>query len=101
MTLDRLTVFAAVAKHRNVTRAAEELHISQPAVSKQLKLLEADYNAKLYTSTGQGIELTETGEIFIREVKAILKGYERLRKKIRAAPSTSRVETLTVGGTYS
>ncbi|MBI2350382.1 MAG: LysR family transcriptional regulator [Deltaproteobacteria bacterium] len=101
MSMDRLMVFAAVAKHRNVSRAAEQLHISQPAVSKQLKLLEKDYNAKLYKRTDRGIELTETGEIFIRGVKAILKGYERLREKIRAAPSTARIETLAVGGTYS
>ena len=101
MTVDRFVVFAAVAKHRNVSRAAEELHISQPAVTKQLKILEKNYNAKLYERTGLGIELTDTGQIFFREVNAILKGYERLREKISAAPSTATVETLTVGGTYS
>ena len=101
MTLDRLTVFAAVAKHRNVTRASWELHISQPAVSKQLKLLEKNYNTKLFKRGGRGIELTETGRVFLRDVKAILKRYEKLTEKFTAAPSAAKVETLTVGGSYS
>jgi len=52
MTLDRFMVFAAVAKHQNVTRASEQLHASQPAVSKQLKLLEKNYNTKLFNRGG-------------------------------------------------
>ncbi len=101
MTLDRFKVFAAVAKHHNATRAAQELHISQPAVTKQLKLLEKNYNAKLYTRFGRGIELTERGRVFLRDVKTILRRYERLGKKFSAASSTAKVETLTVGGSYS
>jgi DNA-binding transcriptional LysR family regulator len=101
MTLDRLTIFAAVAKHRNVTRASRELHLSQPAVSKQLKLLEKHYNTKLFRRGGRGMELTEAGRVFLRDVKAILKRYERFTGKFSAAPSTAKVETLTVGGSIS
>ena len=101
MTLHHFTVFAAVAKHRNVTHASWELHVTQPAISKQLKLLEKNYNTKLFNRGGRGIELTETGRVFLKDVKAILKGYERLREKFHAAPSTAKVETLTVGGSYS
>ena len=101
MTLDRFMVFAAVAKHQNVTRASEQLHISQPAVTKQLKLLEKNYNLKLYKRIGRGIELTESGQVFLSDVKAILKRYERLRENITAAPATAKVETLTVGGSHS
>ena len=38
MTLKQFMIFAAVARHRNVTRASQELHISQPSVSQHLKL---------------------------------------------------------------
>lgn len=101
MTLDRFMAFAAVAKHRNVTRASEELHISQPAVTKQLKLLEENYNTKLFRRGGRGIQLTETGRIFLRDVRAILKRYEKLRGKFTAVPSTTKSEILSLGGSYS
>ena len=101
MTLHHFTVFAAVAKHRNVTHASWELHVTQPAISKQLKLLEKHYNTRLFNRGGRGIELSETGRVFLRDVKAILKGYERLREKFSAVPPTAKVETFTVGGSYS
>ena len=101
MTLHHFTVFAAVAKHRNVTHASWELHVTQPAISKQLKLLEKHYNTRLFNRGGRGIELSETGRVFLSDVKAILKRYERLTEKFSAAPATAKVETLTVGGSYS
>ncbi len=101
MTLDRFVVFVAVAERGSVTRAAEQLHISQPAVTKQLKGLEKDCNAKLYKGIGRGIELTERGRAFLREVKALLKRYEKLKEKFGSASGSSAVETLTVGGSYS
>ena len=45
--------------------------------------------------------MTETGRVFLSDVKAILKRYERLTEKFSAAPATAKVETLTVGGSYS
>ena len=104
MTLDRLKVFAAAARYRSVTRASEELHITQPAVTKQLKMLERDYNADLYRRHGRGIELTEVGQVFLGKVKQILKGYNSLESLIQtstASCSTAKVNTLTVGGTYA
>ena len=100
MNLDQFTVFAAVAKHGNVTRAADELSISQPAVTKHLKLLEENYKTKLYTRGGTGIELTPAGHLFLKEVKAILSRVEGLREKLGGAAVT-RGESLTVGGSYS
>ncbi|MDP2605823.1 MAG: LysR family transcriptional regulator [Deltaproteobacteria bacterium] len=100
MNQDQFTIFAAVAKHRNVTRAAEELSISQPAVTRHLKLLEENYKAKLYTRGGEGIELTPAGHLFSKEVKAILARIESLRAKLGSATAT-RGESLTVGGSYS
>src|SRR3970040_1417586 len=101
MTLDRFKVFAAAARYRSVTRAAEELHITQPAVTKQLKALERDYNANLYRRNGRGIELTEAGQVFLGKVKTILRNYDSLTETSKSNGSAAKVETLTVGGSYS
>ena len=101
MTLDRFKVFAATARYRSVTRASEEFHITQPAVTKQLKALERDFNANLYRRSGRGIELTEMGQAFLGKVKKILRNYDSLIQTSRANRSAAKVETLTVGGSYS
>ena len=100
MTLDRFKVFAAAARYRSVTRASEALYITQPAVTKQLKALERDFNANLYRRIGRGIELTEVGQAVLGKVKKILKSYNSLIPTSTASRSTAKVETLTIGGTY-
>ena len=72
ITLDRLRVFAAVGKQHNVSRAAVELHVTQPAATKQLRTLQRDVKATLYHRGGQGVELTESGKVFLRRTRAIL-----------------------------
>jgi DNA-binding transcriptional LysR family regulator len=62
MTPDQLITFAAVAEHRNISRAALALHLSQPAVSGQLRLLQEEFGEPLYLRDGRGIRLTPTGE---------------------------------------
>jgi DNA-binding transcriptional LysR family regulator len=96
MTIDRFMVFAAVAKHRSATRASAELHISQPAVTKQLKLLEKNYNTKLFVRAGHGMQLTDQGRLFLRDVKTILERYKTLGQKFSAIPSNSRKPSLWV-----
>jgi len=101
MTMDRFKVFAAAARYGRVTRASEELCITQPAVTKQLKALERDYSTNLYRRNGRGIELTEAGQVFLGKVKTILRNYDSLTHTSRAKRSVAKVETLTIGGTYS
>lgn len=62
MTPDQLRTFAVVAAHRNISSAAQELHLSQPAVSGQLRLLAESFGEPLYHRRGRGIELTPAGE---------------------------------------
>jgi DNA-binding transcriptional LysR family regulator len=69
MNLNHLAVFHAVAEEGNVTRAAERLLISQPAVSKQVKELERALGAALFDRLPRGVRLTEAG--------AVLAGYAR------------------------
>lgn len=65
ITLRQFSVFEAVARHLSFTQAARELHLSQPAVSMQVKQMEAQVGLPLYEKVGKQIYLTEAGtEIF-------------------------------------
>jgi DNA-binding transcriptional LysR family regulator len=61
VTLRQLKVFEAVARHTSFTRAAEELHLTQPAVSMQIKQLESNIGLHLFEQLGKKIYLTEAG----------------------------------------
>ena len=101
MSLDHFKLFATVARHRNVTLAANELNMSQPAATKQLRLLEQNYAAKLYTKGGKGIQLTDAGRVFLRNIKRMLKLHERLTQSLKETILRSDTQSLTVGGSYS
>ncbi|WP_087687355.1 LysR family transcriptional regulator [Pandoraea sp. PE-S2R-1] len=62
MTPDQLLTFATVAELGNISHAAEALHLSQPAVSGQLRLLQESFGEPLYRRDGRGIRLTAVGE---------------------------------------
>lgn len=72
MTLDQLRVFATVAEFGHMTRAAEALNLSQSAASAAIAALEERYRIKLFDRIGRGIQLTETGRIFLGEARAVL-----------------------------
>jgi DNA-binding transcriptional LysR family regulator len=61
MTLHQLKIFEAVAEHLNITKVSRKLQVSQPSVSKQLRLLEQEYGLKFYVKSGRGIRLTQEG----------------------------------------
>jgi DNA-binding transcriptional LysR family regulator len=62
MLTAHLTTFAAVARHGSLTRAAEELHLSQPAVTQHIAALEHTLGCRLLTRHGRGVRLTPEGE---------------------------------------
>lgn len=62
-------VFCCVAKNRNVTKASQELMISQPAITQTIKKLEDQIGYKLFFRTKKGMELTEDGEILYENIK--------------------------------
>ncbi len=72
MTLEQLRIFAAVAELGHMTRAAEALGLSQSAASAAIAALEGRYQTRLFDRVGRGIQLTETGRIFLREARAVL-----------------------------
>ena len=63
MNLNHLAIFHAVAREGSITLGAERLHISQPAVSKQLQELEKSLGTLLFDRLPRGVRLTETGEL--------------------------------------
>ncbi|WP_394139817.1 LysR family transcriptional regulator [Cytobacillus oceanisediminis] len=73
-----LTVFITVADKRNFSRAAEELHMTQPAVSQQIQLLEKYIGAKLLLRTNKSVQLTKAGEIVYLHAKEITGLYKRM-----------------------
>lgn len=74
----RLKVFLAVAEHLSFTRAAKELYISQPAISKHIQELEAAYQVQLFSRHSGRIALTHQGEIFKNHAQQIIQKYEEL-----------------------
>ncbi|SNR43089.1 LysR family transcriptional regulator [Flavobacterium sp. ov086] len=74
----RLKVFYTVALRLNFTKAATELYISQPAVSKHIQELEETYKTKLFERNGSKIALTPAGEILLRHTKNIFEIYREI-----------------------
>ena len=72
LTLRQLKVFETVARNRSISRAAEELHLSQPAVSMQIKQLEGNVSLPLFELMGKQIFLTEAGNELYRYSREIL-----------------------------
>lgn len=72
MTLEQLRVFIAVAERQHMTQAAQALHLAQSAVSAAIAQLEGRHGAKLFHRVGRGIELTQAGQLFLIEAKAVL-----------------------------
>ena len=79
----RIEAFLAVARAGNMSRAADELFLTQPALSARLKGLEEDMQVALFARTSRGMRLTEAGRAFLpyaeRSVTALREGQERVR----------------------
>ncbi len=87
MTLHQLEIWIAVAKHQNISKAADELHVRQPTVSQQIQSLERDYGIKLYKAyAGKGIELTQAGKLLSKYAKLILLQVKTLESKLKSKP---------------
>lgn len=71
MNRNHLAIFRTVAEHQGITRAAEALHISQPAVSSQLAQLESQLGVQLVHRRPRGVELTSIGEVLFSYAKRI------------------------------
>jgi DNA-binding transcriptional LysR family regulator len=96
LTLRQLRVFGTVARHLSFARAAEELHLTPPAVSMQVRDLEATLGVALFERAGRRIALTTAGEYFLvhaRRVLAALKDAEDTLDRLKGV----RAGRITVG----
>ena len=100
MIVDPLKIFVTVVEHRNFSRAAEELYLSQPSVSLQIRNLENELGTKLINRSPKHLELTQSGEIFYGYAKNILLLYDKAKEEI---DQLSNVVTggLKVGASYT
>ncbi|UQZ36077.1 LysR family transcriptional regulator [Paenibacillus sp. PK3_47] len=77
MELRQLQYFLKVAQKEHVTRAAEELHVAQSAVSRQIHQLEQELGVDLFMQKGRNLQLTPVGQLFCKRVESVLKELER------------------------
>src|SRR5262249_37245302 len=85
LELRQLRTFAAVAQRRSFTRAAEDLHIAQQAVSQQIKALERSLGVTLLRRTPRRVELTAEGRGFLADCRRVLAAADRAARRVRAA----------------
>jgi LysR family transcriptional regulator, low CO2-responsive transcriptional regulator len=99
VTLHQLRIFESVARHLNVTRASQELHMSQPAVSQQIKLLEQQCETRFVVRIGQGVELTERGRAFLYAIRPIVAQVAEVESTFTFKPNEKKKASfLRVGG---
>lgn len=72
LTLRQIRIFMSAAKHLSFTRAAEELHITVPAVSLQIKEMEEDMGVSLFARENRKVELTSAGEYFLLYARRVI-----------------------------
>jgi DNA-binding transcriptional LysR family regulator len=98
MTLHQLRIFECVARHVNVTKASMALHLSQPSVSQQLRLLEEEFGKRFFLRLNQGVELTSEGKEFFEAILPFLAQAENLEKRFKANGKAQDCKLLSVGG---
>ena len=84
MNLRTLHYFVTVAEELNITKAAEKLHMSQPPLSSQMKLLETELNTVLFIRGRRHLKLTESGQLLYRRAKEILSPADKTSAEIRS-----------------
>ena len=92
MELRHLRYFVAVAEMENVSRAALKLHVSQPALSRQIRDLENDIGFSLLERTAKSVRLTDAGRAFLDDARALLQNAGEAVAKARAVATTKTTE---------
>ena len=80
MDLTQLQYFQILAREENMSRAAEKLHVAQPAISASLSRLEKELDARLFDRKGRKIVLNSAGKIFLDFTDRVLGDLEQTRR---------------------
>jgi len=94
MELRQIRYFQRVAAELSFTRAAEALHMAQPPLSRQIKMLEEEIGVELFERVGRGIRLTEAGRYFLDQTDLML---QKLSETVQATQRIGRGEKRRVG----
>lgn len=90
MLLRHINYFLAVAEHQSFTRAATALHVSQPALSQQIKQLEESLDVQLFDRSGRTTRLTDAGEIYLRYARRALQDLKAGQRALHDVQELSR-----------
>lgn len=93
MNLPQLYYFKKIAELQSINQAAKQLHISQPALTKQIKLLENEFQTIFFKRSNHGVKLTKEGVKFLTEINQIINKIEDLYQIF----SSSERESLRIG----
>jgi LysR family glycine cleavage system transcriptional activator len=91
-----LLAFEAAARHHSVSRAAEELHLTQSAVSRQIRQLERQLGTALFHRVRQRVVLTDAGRVYATDLQAVLQQLSAITQKTMAFSSTDGLLNLAV-----
>ncbi len=96
MNTFQLECFLAVAEHLNFAQAAQQLHVTHPAVSQQIKSLEKELNVQLFRRTTRSVRLTEEGKAFLNDAQQMVAIAERAKKRFDGS-DPEPIETMALG----
>lgn len=82
--------FLAVAEHQSFTRAAEALHVSQPALSQQVRLMEESLGVQLFDRSGRTTRLTDSGEVYLQYVRRASQEFREAKRALHDVNDLSR-----------
>ena len=100
MNLDQLQVFMVVSRHLHFSRAADELYITQPAVSASIAKLESGFGVKLFHRIGRRVELTDAGRFLAREGQRLLEQVNQLERRLLEFNALKR-GVITIGASFT
>ncbi len=90
MEFRQLKTFLAIAETRNFTRAAERVHLTQAAVSAQIKALEAEAGVQLFARVNKKVFLTEAGESLVRRAERLLRAHDEALEALKELNDAER-----------
>jgi len=104
MQIDHLILFHKIASEKSISKVAEECHLSQPALSQQMRKLEEEIGVRLLDRSNRGIEVTNGGKVVYKYFQQIIEVYENMLEEIKSLnhySGTVRIFASYVVGQYA
>jgi DNA-binding transcriptional LysR family regulator len=89
VSLAQIRYFVAVADEGHVGRAARGLRVAQPAVSRQIRMLEDELGASLFVRTPRGMKLSRPGEVFLAHARGVIAGIREAESAVKRAAESN------------